>query len=77
MAQTMFLQALTLQVIGSGLVGEPANETEKAPRRDGGSVAERTTKSAARIVGWRSIINGLLVLQKLNNFPIAFAFCYI
>ena len=29
MAQTMFLQALTLQVIGSGLVGEPANETEK------------------------------------------------
>ena len=30
----------------SGLVGEPATETEKAPRPDGGFFAARTTKSA-------------------------------
>jgi hypothetical protein len=34
-------------------VGEPANETEKGFRRDAGSSAARTTKSAARCVGRR------------------------
>jgi hypothetical protein len=38
-----------------GLVGEPVNETEKAPHRDGGSFAARTTKSACTS---RSILKG-------------------
>jgi hypothetical protein len=37
----------------SGLVGEPANETEKCFRLDSSIFARPTTKSAARRVGQR------------------------
>jgi hypothetical protein len=43
----MVILLLCLTAGVSGLVGEPASETKKAPHRDGGSSAALTTKSAS------------------------------